>query len=187
MDYHRGHRSRPCPPSYVSPLGCTSNSPTRHLSLLTLWRSFAPERNPSPSFSIPCALFVCLPGMAPVAFSKLSLATSHSSLATISIRINTCGRSPRFNRNQPKLSASNSLGINTYKIHLCNPFRIRTYENPRGAALQRSRDTNGVCFCRYGVWRGPAGRPGRGGRGIGRGRRRPGFAWCCECRLGDRR
>jgi hypothetical protein len=37
---------------------------TRHFcKLLALLHSFAPERNPSPSFSIPCALFLCLPGM----------------------------------------------------------------------------------------------------------------------------
>ena len=47
-------------------------------------RSFAPERKPSPSFSIRCALSLCLPGMPPTALSDL--ATRHSPLATFRLR-----------------------------------------------------------------------------------------------------
>jgi hypothetical protein len=46
---------------------------TRHFGKpLALFHSFAPERSSSPYFSIPCALFVCLPGMPPGAFPDFS-------------------------------------------------------------------------------------------------------------------
>jgi hypothetical protein len=47
----------------------------------TLLHSFAPDREPSPYFSIPCALFVCLPGVPPRAF--LNFARSSSQPASL--------------------------------------------------------------------------------------------------------
>jgi hypothetical protein len=55
-----------------------------------------------------------------------------STLSRNFFRIRTYSRSPCFSRNQPKSSARNSSRINTYKIYVCNPFRIRTYEKTRG-------------------------------------------------------
>jgi hypothetical protein len=62
----------------------------------------------------------------PFNFELLNLFTAKS------IRIRTCGRSPRFTRNQPKSSARNSFRIRTYTIPCCKFFRVRTYEKTRG-------------------------------------------------------
>jgi len=43
-------------------------------------------------------------------------------------RMNTYKRTPRFSRNQPKLSARNPFGCNTYRLHACNPFIRNTYK-----------------------------------------------------------
>jgi hypothetical protein len=62
----------------------------------------------------------------PFSFELLNLFTAKS------IRIRTCGRSPRLNRNRPKSSARNSFRIRTYEVCVCNPFRIRTYKKTWG-------------------------------------------------------
>jgi len=42
--------------------------------------------------------------------------------------MNTCRQTPRFSRNQPKLSARNPFRCNTYRLHACNPFIRNTYK-----------------------------------------------------------
>src|SRR5882724_7743273 len=75
------------------------------------------------------------PGVSPDAFFQLSVADL---CLRKSFRISTYSQTPRRvsgfvlanpestnDRNQPKSSAHKSSRINTYKVAVCNPFRIR--------------------------------------------------------------
>jgi len=82
--------------------------------------------------------FAKTPGVSSIAFLQLSNFALVDFLPYNSFRINTCGRSPRFGRNQPKSSARNSRRINTYKIPRCKFFRIRTYKKTEGGGILTS-------------------------------------------------
>jgi hypothetical protein len=90
--------------------------------------SCAQERCVSTLFSIISSIFAKTPGMASKGvFQPFSFAL-FSFLPRNSFRSNTYRRIPRFNRNQPKSSASNPFRFNTYGPPVCNPFIRNTYK-----------------------------------------------------------
>src|ERR1700676_2595864 len=102
MGYCYGHGSRPGPPSYASPHGCSSNFPTLHLSLLALLHFLhrpAKERSASPSPSITSRLFAKTAGVPSPAFfsSRCSFPTfPPANLLAQSLEGPTCQPSNRL-------------------------------------------------------------------------------------------
>ena len=119
LDFH------PSPRSLFAPPCSTGQDPSSRSSL----RSSAKERTPSLLFTIACALFPKTPGVSPRAFLQLFKFELIDSLTRNSFRCNTCSRSPRFDRNQPKSCASNSFRCNTYRLCARKPFIRNTYKN----------------------------------------------------------
>src|SRR5882724_3374967 len=118
---------------------------THRRSLLTLLRSFAQERRPSPSLSMPCALFMCLRGCHQErSFNSSTLNSSTSASVspldatlTADLRVGFQGLYLQIlSRQRPRSAEIVRLQLskcNTYNIRVCNPFRRNTYKKPGGA------------------------------------------------------